>query len=144
MEALGYFHQITGPNVGILPKHTGSKDFGARVIQTFLIEGESYSWDGPYNTRDFPVAVRKGQSLGRVFVTNKRLIFWPDEELKPNVGLFFKDIQGWQSQWLPMRSRGVRLVTGNRQFMFAAAKTAVKNAEIIFQQSRLQSENPAD
>ncbi len=129
MAALGTFHVVDGPSIFLLPKHTRSKEFGAQVIQDFLLEEEIYSWDGPYNTKQSPIATHSGQSLGRVFITNKRLVFWADEQFKPHVGLFYKDIQGWKSRWMPMSSRGVIMVVNNKQYIWAAAKTAVRHAE---------------
>jgi hypothetical protein len=129
MRELGSFHEVLGPEKTKLPKHTRSKEFGAQVIQSFLKDGEHYSWDGPYNTKAQPIATFQGQSLGRVFVTSERLLFWPDELLKPHLGLSYKDIQGWKSSWLPMSSRGVIMIVNNQQYIWAGAKTAIRHAE---------------
>lgn len=129
VTSMGDFHEPLGPSVGILPKIIPNKDTAARLIQSFLIKNEFYAWDGPYNTKDYILVTRPGQSMGRLFVTNKRLLFWSDDLAKPHVGLFYSDIQGWKTSWMPMKSRGVIAMVAGRKVIFAANSTAVENAE---------------
>ena len=129
MPSVGDFHSPNGPEVGRIPKIIPNKNLTAQLISNFLIEGEYYSWDGPYNTKDFVLATRPGQSMGRLFVTNLRLLFWSDDLAKPHVGLFYDDIQGWKSSWLPMKSRAVVAFVSGRKVIFAANASAVENAE---------------
>lgn len=126
---VGDFHEPLGHSVGILPKIIPNKDTAARLIQSFLMKDEFYAWDGPYNTKDHILVTRPGQSMGRLFVTNKRLLFWSDDLAKPHVGLFYEDIQGWKTSWMPMKSRGVIAMVGGRKVIFAANSTAIENAE---------------
>ena len=67
--------------------------------------------------------------MGRIFVTNLRILFWSDDVTKPHVGLFYDDIQGWKTSWMPMKSRGVIAMVAGRKVIFAANSTAVENAE---------------
>ena len=129
MPSIGDFHVPNGHDVGFLPKIVPNKDISAQLISTFLIEGESYSWDGPYNTKDSVLATRPGQSMGRLFVTNLRIIFWSDDVTKPQAGLFYEDIQGWKTSWMPMKSRGVIAIVAGRKVIFAANSTAIENAQ---------------
>lgn len=129
MPSVGDFHAPNGPEVGSLPRIIPNKDISSQLIQPFLIEGEHYSWDGPYNTKDSTLATRPGQSQGRLFVTNLRLLFWSDDLPKPHVGLFYEDIQGWKTSWMPMKSRGVIVIVNGRKTIFAANSTAIENAE---------------
>lgn len=129
MPSVGDFHEPIGPNVGYLPKILPNKDFSAEVISPFLLENEFYSWDGPYNSKDKLLVTRPGQSMGRLFVTNLRLIFWSDDLPKPYVGLFYEDIQGWKTSWMPMKSRGVIAMVAGRKVIFAANSSAIENAE---------------
>jgi hypothetical protein len=126
---MGDFHEPLGPLVGMLPRIIPNKDAAARLIQSFLVKDEFYAWDGPYNTKDYILVTRPGQSMGRLFVTNKRLLFWSDDVAKPHVGLFYNDIQGWKTSWMPMKSRGVIAMVAGRKVIFAANSTAIENAE---------------
>ena len=125
----GDFHEPLGQSAGILPKIIPNKDIAARLIESFLLRDEFYAWDGPYNTKDYILATRSGQSMGRLFVTNRRLLFWSDDLTKPHVGLFYSDIQGWKTSWMPMKSRGVIAMVAGRKVIFAANSTAIENAE---------------
>lgn len=129
MPSIGDFHSPNGPEVGYLPKIVPNKDVSAKLIAPFLTENEFYSWDGPYNTKDLVLVTRPGQSLGRLFVTNLRILFWSDDLPKPHVGLFYEDIQGWKTTWMPMKSRGVIAIVAGRKVIFAANSSAVENAE---------------
>jgi hypothetical protein len=129
MPSIGDFHAPKGPDVGYLPKIIPNKDVSAELISPFLIEGEFYSWDGPYNTKDQTLVTRPGQSMGRLFVTNLRMIFWSDDLPKPHVGLFYDDIQGWKNSWMPMKSRGIVVIVNGRKCIFAANSSAIENAE---------------
>ena len=129
MPSIGDFHAPNGPEVGYLPKIVPNKDVSAQLIGPFLMEDEFYSWDGPYNTKDSVLVTRPGQSMGRLFVTNLRILFWSDDLPKPHVGLFYDDIQGWKTSWMPMKSRGVIAMVAGRKVIFAANSSAVENAE---------------
>ena len=129
VTGVGDFHEPLGPSIGMLPRIIPNKETAARLIQTFLLKDEFYAWDGPYNTKDYILVTRPGQSMGRLFVTNKRLLFWSDDLTKPHVGLFYNDIQGWKTSWMPMKSRGVIAIVAGRKVIFAANSTAIENAE---------------
>lgn len=129
MARVGDFHVPNGPISGNLPKIIQDKEVSASLITPYLMEGEFYSWDGPYNTKDQALRTRPGQSLGRLYVTNLRLLFWSDDASKPQIGLFYEDIQGWKASWMPMKSRGVVTFVANRKVIFVANSTAIKNAE---------------
>ena len=129
MPSVGDFHAPNGPEVGYLPKIIPNKDISTQFITPFLIEDEFFSWDGPYNTKDQVLVTRSGQSMGRLFVTNLRLLFWSDDLTKPHVGLFYEDIQGWKTSGMPLKSRGVIAIVAGRKVIFAANSTAIENAE---------------
>jgi hypothetical protein len=129
MPTFGDFHIPDGPISGNLPKIIQDKEASSSLITPYLIEDEFYSWDGPYNTKDQALRTHPGQSMGRLFVTNLRLLFWSDDATKPHIGLFYGDIQGWKTSWMPMKSRGVVAFVGGRKVIFAANSTAIANAE---------------
>jgi hypothetical protein len=129
MPKIGDFHSPNGPEIGSLPRIIPNKDISSQLIQPFLMDGEHYSWDGPYNTKDPVLVTRPGQSMGRIFVTNLRILFWSDDLPKPHVGLFYEDIQGWKTSWMPMKIRGVIVIVNGRKTIFAANSTAIENAE---------------
>lgn len=128
MTTIGDFHVPNGPQAELLPKFIIDKDHSSRLISPFLIEDEFYSWDGPYNTKDPVLSTSSGQSMGRLFVTNLRLLFWSDDLPSPHVGVFYDDIQGWKTSWMPLKSRGVIMIVGARKVIFAANSTAIENA----------------
>jgi hypothetical protein len=92
MPTFGNFHAPIGPEIGRLPKIIPNKEMASELISHFLLDDEFYSWDGPYNTKDPVLATRPGQSMGRLFVTNLRLMFWSDDLQKPHVGLFYDQL----------------------------------------------------
>lgn len=129
MTSIGDFHVPNGPDYGYLPRIVPNKDLSAQFISHYLVENEFYSWDGPYNTKDKALATKPGQSMGRLFVTNFRILFWSDDLPKPHVGLFYEDIQGWKTSWMPLKSRGVIVMVAGRKVIFAANSSAIENAE---------------
>jgi hypothetical protein len=129
VPSFGNFHAPNGPDVGQLPKIIQNKEVSAQLISPFLVEGEFFAWDGPYNTKDPLLSTRAGQSMGRLFVTNFRFLFWSDDLPKPHIGLFYDDIQGWKTSWMPMKSRGVIVMVNGKKTIFAANSTAIENSE---------------
>jgi hypothetical protein len=129
MPTFGNFHAPIGPEIGRIPKIIPNKEMASELISHFLLDDEFYSWDGPYNTKDPVLATRPGQSMGRLFVTNLRFLFWSDDLQKPHVGLFYEDIQGWKTSWMPLKSRGVFVIVAGRKVIFAANSSAIENAE---------------
>jgi hypothetical protein len=127
--AIGGFHNVNGSSIGRLPKYMPNKEDAAVLIDNFLMAGEVYVWDGVYNTKDNHLSTRRGtQSMGRVFVTNTRLIFWSDDEDKPHIGVLYNDIESWKTSWMPMKSRGVVMYVGGQKVIFAANSTAMEHA----------------
>ena len=88
MPKVGDFHLPDGPISGILPAIIQNKEISGSLIAPYLLGDEFYSWDGPYNTKDLALRTRPGQSMGRLFVTSTRLLFWSDDVPKPHIGLF--------------------------------------------------------
>lgn len=66
MPTFKAFHVPAGPELGLLPKILADKQTSLNLISPFLFEGEQFSWDGPYNTKDPLLATRPGQSMGRI------------------------------------------------------------------------------
>ena len=128
-RAIGGFHQVNGSSIGRLPKYLPNKQDAAQLIDGYLMLGEEYVWDGVYNTKDHNLSTRRGtQSMGRVFVTNTRLIFWSDDEDKPHVGVLYIDIESWKTSWMPLKSRGVIMYVGGQKVIFAANSTTMEHA----------------
>ena len=135
--AIGGFHNVNGSSIGRLPKYMPNKDDAALLIDNFLMAGEVYVWDGVYNTKDNHLSTRRGtQSMGRVFVTNTRLIFWSDDEDKPHIGVLYNDIESWKTSWMPLKSRGVVMYVGGQKVIFAANSTTMEHATSYIETSR--------
>jgi hypothetical protein len=127
--AIGGFHEVSGSRGGRLPKYMPNREDAAQLIDGYLMRGEEYIWDGVYNTKDQNLSTRRGtQSMGRVFVTNTRLIFWSDDEDKPHVGVLYNDIESWKTSWMPLKSRGVIMYVGGQKVIFAANSTTMEHA----------------
>jgi hypothetical protein len=129
-QSVGGFHDVDGPSLGRLPKFMPQKNDALILIASYLMKDEKYIWDGAYNTKDPHLSTRRGnaQSLGRVFVTNFRLIFWSDDGDKPHIGVLYSDISSWKTNWMPMKSRGVIMYVSNRKILFVANSTAMEHA----------------
>ena len=135
--AIGGFHEVNGSSTGRLPKYMFNKEDAAQLIDGYLMRGEEYVWDGVYNTKDHHLSTRRGtQSMGRVFVTNTRLIFWSDDEDKPHVGVLYNDIESWKTSWMPLKSRGVIMYVGGQKVIFAANSTTMEHATSYIETSR--------
>ena len=135
--AIGGFHNVNGSSIGRVPKYMTNKDDAATLIDNFLMAGEVYVWDGVYNTKDNHLSTRRGtQSMGRVFVTNTRLIFWSDDEDKPHIGVLYNDIESWKTSWMPLKSRGVVMYVGGQKVIFAANSTTMEHATSYIETSR--------
>lgn len=128
--SFGDFHSIDGPPVARLPKFVTDRTAMIPYIKPFLVEGEEFIYDGVYNTRDGNISTRRdnAQSMGRMVVTNLRLIFWSDDYDRPHIGVFYNDITYWKTNWMPLKSRGVVMNTGHRKVLFAANSNAVNHA----------------
>jgi len=128
--SVGDFHSINGPSIGRLPKIVTDRAAMIPLISPFLISNEEFLYDGVYNTRDAILSTRYGneQSMGRMVVTNLRLIFWSDDFDKPHIGAFYSDITYWKTNWMPLKSRGVVMNIGGRKVIFAANSNAVETA----------------
>ena len=120
------FHVVDGPNLSRLPKYVPQKDYASTIISNFLLTGENYIWDGVYNSKGYPISTRSNtQSMGRLFVTNQRLIFWSDDLDKPHLAVFYSDIESWKTNWQPMKSRGITMVVSTNKVIFVANSTAI-------------------
>lgn len=128
--SVGDLHSINGPNIGRLPKIVTDRTAMIPLISPFLLADEEFLYDGVYNTRDANISTRHGnaQSMGRMVVTNLRLIFWSDDFDKPHIGAFYSDITFWKTNWMPLKSRGVVMNIGGRKVIFAANSNAVETA----------------
>jgi hypothetical protein len=124
------FHIIEGKGVGRLPKIAVDRELPVTFIKPFLLVGEEVLYHGVYNTKDRHISTRSGknQSMGRMFVTNLRLMFWSDDYDRPHLGAFYSDITYWKTSWMPLKSRGVVLIIGGKKVLFAANSNAVETA----------------
>ena len=129
-KSFGDFHSINGPNVRKLPKIITDRTIMIPLVRPFLLTGEEFLYDGVYNTRDANISTQYGnkQSMGRMIVTNLRLIFWSDDYEKPHIGAFYSDINYWKTSWMPLKSRGIIMNIGGRKIIFAANSNAVDMA----------------
>ena len=99
------------------------KELVAEVIGPFLEEGEFYVTHGIYNTKDKLISIKSGQSLGRLVVTNMRLIFWPDKYPQPKLAVDFASMYDWEITSM-FNSRGIFFFVEGQRHMFGTHKTA--------------------
>jgi hypothetical protein len=119
------FHTPKGIPEKIMPHYVAreQKELVASTILPFLQENEVYVTHGLYNTKDRLISVRGGQSLGRLVVTNQRLIFWPDNFAAPHLAVDFESMYDWEIQWM-FRLRGLFFFVDGQRHMFGTHKTA--------------------
>ena len=119
------FHTPRGTSEAVMPHYVAreQKDLVASVIAPYLEQGESYVIHGLYNTKDKLISVTGGQSLGRVVVTNQRLIFWPDNFAAPHLAVDFESMYHWEIQWM-FKLRGLFFFVDGQRHMFGTHKTA--------------------
>lgn len=119
------FHTPVGIPEKIMPHYVarGQKELVASIIVPFLQDDEVYVTHGLYNTKDRLISVNGGQSLGRLVVTNQRLIFWPDDYLYPHLAVDFASMYDWESQWM-FKLRGLFFFVEGQRHMFGTHKTA--------------------
>jgi hypothetical protein len=124
------FHKPQGITSKPMPHYVAreQKDLVASVIDPYLIENERYEIHGIYNTKDAIIGITGNQSLGRLIVTNLRLIFWPDYLGYPHLAVDYESIYDWETTWM-FNYRGIFFYTGGHRHMFGTHKSAAK--EII-------------
>ena len=121
------FHTPVGIPEKLMPHYVAreQKELVAEVIAPFLQVNEFYVIHGIYNTKDQLISVTGQQSLGRLIVTNTRLIFWPDNYMYPHIAVDFASIDNWEIQWM-FNSRGLFFFVDGQRHMFGTHKTAAK------------------
>jgi hypothetical protein len=121
------FHTPVGTPEKVMPHYVAreQREVVAEVVAPFLQENEYYVIHGIYNTKDHLISVTGHQSLGRIIVTNTRLIFWPDNYIYPHLAIDFESIGNWELQWM-LNSRGLFFFVDNQRHMFGTHKSAAK------------------
>ena len=119
------FHKPVGVTQKDMPHFVAreQRELVAEAIGPFLEEDECYVTHGIYNTKDKFISVTQNQSLGRLIVTNRRLIFWPDHFKQPHLAIDFESIYDWEVARV-FNSRGIFFFVENQRYMFGTHKTA--------------------
>jgi hypothetical protein len=121
------FHTPIGIAEMLMPHYVAREqtELVESIIKPFLIANEHYVRHGLYNTKDKFISVTNGQSLGRVIVTNLRLIFWPDDYMYPHLAVDFESIYYWESTWM-FNLRGIFFFVEGQRYMFDTHKSAAE------------------
>jgi hypothetical protein len=119
------FHSVDGPNTQFLGKLLDPR-VAESLLLPFLVEGESYITKAVFNSKNRPIDMYGHGTQGHLFLTNLRILFWPDGSAKPTLGLELTAISGYQTHWMPMKMRALTVNTQDGSVMFASSKRAIE------------------
>ena len=132
-----FIHMPSGPETTMLPKYFGSREMSKTAILPHLEDFEIYIWDGVYNTKDARLAYSQfGQSLGRLYVTNQRLLFWPDKSTKPYRAVYWLDIEKVNKIRLPLTTNlfGFEILSSDKKAIFATTRIVARQIKPFLDQ----------
>jgi hypothetical protein len=124
------FHSVEGPATRLLGKLLDPRT-AETLLVPYLNQNESYISTAVFNSKNWPIDNNGNGTQGHLFLTNLRLIFWPDGSLKPSVGVELSEISRYQQHWMPMKMRALTIFTSSGPVMFASSKRAI--SEIVSQ-----------
>jgi hypothetical protein len=76
-----------------------------------------------------PMIMFQNCDLGWLIITNKRILFWSDESIKPHIAVNFEDISACSSNWAIMKQRSVKISVNDKTFKFGTHKNAARLIE---------------
>ena len=120
------------PNIGHLSKLGGAggmgENFRKDLISKHLTDSETTLMSKAFGSRT-PIIMFQNCDLGWLIVTNKRILFWSDESIKPHIAINFEDISTCSSRWAIMKQRSVKISIDDKTFKFGTHKNAARLIE---------------
>lgn len=126
------FYAPEFPDIGYLSKlgSAGGTDENIRkdLVSKYLADSEITLISKAYGSRN-PIIMYQDCDLGWLIVTNKRILFWSDESIKPHIAINFENISTCSSKWAIMKLRSVKINVNNKFFKFGTHKDAARLIE---------------
>jgi hypothetical protein len=129
------FYTPEFPDIGHLSKLGGAggmgENFRKDLISKHLAGSETTLMSKAFGSRNQKIMFQNCD-LGWLIVTNKRILFWSDESIKPHIAINFEDISTFSSHWAIMRQRSVKISVDDKTFKFGTHKNAAKLIEKLY------------
>ena len=129
------FYTPEFPNIGHLSKLGGAggmgENFRKDLISKHLTDSETTLMSKAFGSRN-PIIMFKNCDIGWLIVTNKRILFWSDESIKPHIAIDIEDISTCSSRWAIMKQRSVKISMDDKTFKFGTHKNAARLIEKLF------------
>ena len=126
------FYTPEFPDIGHLSKLGGAggmgENFRKDLISKHLTDSETTLMSKAFGSRN-PIIMFQNCDLGWLIVTNKRILFWSDESIKPHIAINFEDISTCSSRWAIMKQRSVKISIDDKTFKFGTHKNAARLIE---------------
>ena len=126
------FYTPEFPDLGHLSKFGGAggmgENFRKDLVSKYLSDSETTLMSKAFGSRN-PTIMFKNCDLGWLIITNKRILFWSDESIKPHIAINFEDISTCSSHWAIMKQRSVKISVDNKTFKFGTHKNAARLIE---------------
>ena len=126
------FYTPEFPDIGYLNKSGGAvglgENFRKDLISKHLTDSETTLMSKVFGSRN-PIIMFQNCDLGWLIVTNKRILFWSDESIKPHIAINFEDISTCSSRWAIMKQRSVKISIDDKTFKFGTHKNAARLIE---------------
>ena len=121
------FYTPEFPDIVQLSKLGGAggmgENFRKDLISKYLADSEANLMSKAFGSRN-PMIMFQNCDLGWLIITNKRILFWSDESIKPHIAVNFEDISACSSNWAIMKQRSGRLSGNDQTFEFGPHKSA--------------------
>jgi hypothetical protein len=104
------------------------ENFRKDLISKYLADSEANLMSKAFGSRN-PMIMFQNCDLGWLIITNKRILFWSDESIKPHIAVNFEDISACSSNWAIMKQRSVKISVNDKTFKFGTHKNAARLIE---------------
>ena len=129
------FYTPEFPDIGHLSKLGGAggmgENFRKDLISKHLSDSETTLMSKAFGSRN-PKIMFQNCDLGWLIITNKRILFWSDESIKPHIAINFEDISTCSSRWAIMRQRSLKINVDDKAFKFGTHKNAARLIEKLY------------
>jgi hypothetical protein len=126
------FYTPEFPDIVQLSKLGGAggmgENFRKDLISKYLADSETTLMSKAFGSRN-PMIMFQNCDLGWLIITNKRILFWSDESIKPHKAVNFEDISACSSNWAIMKQRSVKISVNDKTFKFGTHKNAARLIE---------------
>lgn len=129
------FYTPEFPEIGYLKKLGAAQgmdeNFRKGLIKGYLDESEKIYTSKAFGSRNPKLMFQNGD-LGWLFVTNKRIIFWSDNSLKPHIAVNYDDINFCKIGYAIMGQKTLKIDVNGDIIKFGTHKFAAELIEKLF------------